>query len=60
MRQKNSKKKKKNKNILHLFGIHFDYLDFAFQIVEAQTRDYEKKECLLSIKSTILIKMHID
>ena len=31
MRQKNSKKKKKN--ILHLFGIHFDYLDFAFQIV---------------------------
>lgn len=39
----------KKKNTFHLFGIHFDYLDSAFQIVEAQTRDNEKKECLLSI-----------
>lgn len=55
-----TEKDSNKKNTLHLLGIHFDYLDSAFQIVEAQTHDHEEKECLLSIKTTVLIKMHID
>lgn len=47
------------KYTLHLFGIHFDYLDSSFQTMEAQTHEHEKKEYLLSTKTIVLIKVDI-